>query len=211
MRFLINRSPVVLFVCIGFAISVANVFAQETGDFQQLLNSGEFPVAMAAAQTETDPGLRDQMFSQLAQAQRSSNTGLSSFATAAMIEGDSLRFGTLNQMTNYNSPQDAAPGRQAGGQGGGITEQDFDELMNLIQETIDPDSWEENGGTGRMRPFPSGVFVDSSGTMKKIVRDASGRLDEIREVQPGDITDAALLQQTDLRKISLSRLERQLQ
>ncbi|MGI9517019.1 MAG: DUF1598 domain-containing protein, partial [Pirellulaceae bacterium] len=81
----------------------------------------------------------------------------------------------------------------------------------LIQETIDPDSWEENGGTGRMRPFPSGVFVDSSGTMKKIVRDASGRLDEIREVQPGDITDAALLQQTDLRKISLSRLERQLQ
>ncbi len=212
MRFLITRLAITLFAALGFAVSVANVFAQDQGDFQRQLDSGEFPAAMSTAQAQADPAVRDQMFSQLAQAQRFANTGLSPFATAAMIEGDSLRFGTLDQLTNYNLPPDEAGfGGQSGGQGGGITEQDFDELMDLIQETIDPDSWEENGGTGRMRPFPSGVYVDSSGTMKKILRDSSGRLDAIREVQPGDIDNAGVLQQSELRKISLSRLERQLQ
>ncbi len=36
--------------------------------------------------------------------------------------------------------------------------------MNLIQQTIDPDSWLQAGGTNTISPYPSGVYVDPKGT-----------------------------------------------
>jgi hypothetical protein len=50
---------------------------------------------------------------------------------------------------------------------GGAAFADFDSLMQLIQSTIAPDSWEELGGSGTMAPYPQGIFVDAQG----IVRD----------------------------------------
>ncbi|RMF45015.1 MAG: DUF1598 domain-containing protein, partial [Planctomycetota bacterium] len=45
---------------------------------------------------------------------------------------------------------------------------DFDTLMNLIQQTIEPDSWLVNGGTSTILPYPSGVFVDPSGQLQRV-------------------------------------------
>jgi hypothetical protein len=60
------------------------------------------------------------------------------------------------------------------GSGGGMSMADFGSLMMLIQQTIDPDSWIEAGGTSAMFPYPNGVFVDPAGQVKR------------REVRPFD-------------------------
>ena len=51
--------------------------------------------------------------------------------------------------------------------GGGVVA-DFDTLMNLIQQTIDPDSWLQAGGTNTINPYPAGVYVDPKGYMKRL-------------------------------------------
>ena len=68
---------------------------------------------------------------------------------------------------------------------GGITEADFDELMDLIRETIDPDSWEANGGNGRMRPFPSTLSLIVTQTQENQDRISAllTRLRELSDVQ----------------------------
>ncbi|TWU04072.1 hypothetical protein Pla100_10080 [Neorhodopirellula pilleata] len=58
----------------------------------------------------------------------------------------------------------------AGGAGGGSLA-DFDSLMTLIQQTIEPDTWEALGGVGTMAPYPAGVLVDGEG----LVRDRTER------------------------------------
>lgn len=68
---------------------------------------------------------------------------------------------------------------------GGITEADFNDLIELIQETIDPDSWEENGGTGRMRAFPStlSLIVTTTQENQDRIQDLLTRLRELNDVQ----------------------------
>ncbi|WP_083904702.1 DUF1598 domain-containing protein [Rhodopirellula sp. SWK7] len=63
-------------------------------------------------------------------------------------------------------------GEQAGAnnaQGGGSMA-DFDSLMTLIQQTIEPDSWEALGGVGTMAPYPQGVMVDPRGLLRDYER-----------------------------------------
>ncbi|MCR9292327.1 MAG: DUF1598 domain-containing protein [bacterium] len=68
------------------------------------------------------------------------------------------------------SSQGLASDSPLGGVGGagGAAMADFDTLMNLIQQTVDPDSWLANGGTSTMLPYPSGVFVDPKGQLTRI-------------------------------------------
>ncbi len=68
---------------------------------------------------------------------------------------------------------------------GGITAQDFNELIELIEETIDPDGWEANGGTGRMRPFPStlSLIVTTTQENQDRIQDLLKRLRELNDVQ----------------------------
>ena len=210
----------------------ANCSGQQPERFHKQLEAGEFGLALATAQSQTSADERNRMLGELATVQRRSDTGLNCFDTASQIEDERLRGQAFNALTTYHaqgfdaggfgSSQSGDSGSGANdfqapangpgrGNGGGITEADFDELMDLIQETIDPDSWEANGGSGRMRPFPSGVFVDASGTMRRIEKDNTGRLQKIRQATASDLNDASLFQKTELRKISLLRLERQLQ
>ena len=71
------------------------------------------------------------------------------------------------------------------GVGGGITGADFEELMDLIQETIDPDSWEENGGVGRMQPFPTtlSLIITQTQANQDRIQNLLGRLRELNDVQ----------------------------
>ena len=68
---------------------------------------------------------------------------------------------------------------------GGVTRADFDDLINLIQETIAPDTWEQNGGTGRMAPFPSNLslVVTQTQQVHDQIQDLLERLRELNDVQ----------------------------
>lgn len=54
-----------------------------------------------------------------------------------------------------------------GGAGGGSMA-DFDSLMTLIQQTIEPDVWEALGGVSTMAPYPQGVLVDGNGLLREV-------------------------------------------
>lgn len=47
---------------------------------------------------------------------------------------------------------------------GGAANADFDSLIELIQETIEPDSWDEAGGPGSIREFPLNLSIIISAT-----------------------------------------------
>jgi hypothetical protein len=48
---------------------------------------------------------------------------------------------------------------------GGGSFADFDSLMQLIETTVVPDTWESLGGPSTMAPYPQGVYVDPDGTL----------------------------------------------
>lgn len=95
--------------------------------------------------------------------------------------------------------------------GGGVVA-DFDTLMTLIQETIAPDTWEEAGGPGRISPFPLGVHVDAAGLLKRTAasKGESGSLLAARLAALRASNGREVRAESELRKVSLTRLEREL-
>ena len=95
-----------------------------------------------------------------------------------------------------------------GAQGGG-TQADFDSLIELITNTIDPDSWEEVGGVGAINGFEGGVYVDAAGLLRQVPPEVSQRLQALQRTasaqSPPNRNDVK--KETSLRKISLQRLE----
>lgn len=95
-----------------------------------------------------------------------------------------------------NLPPGAMSGGQPGGpslfgggpagMGGGI-QADFDPLMDLIERTIAPDSWEELGGAGRMQEFESNLslVIYQSQEVHEQIQDL---LDQLRRLQDLQIT-----------------------
>jgi hypothetical protein len=100
--------------------------------------------------------------------------GLTSSSIAAPPQADNDPTSPSVQRTINSSAPDVVSGGSTFGEStvgdaaaGGAAFADFDSLMQLIQSTIAPDSWEELGGSGTMAPYPQGIFVDAQG----IVRD----------------------------------------
>lgn len=97
---------------------------------------------------------------------------------------------------------------------GGAAMADFDTLMNLIQQTIDPESWLQAGGTSTMLPYPAGVYVDPKGQVKRVTGQFIGdrAVEERLRKAATDVAKGNKAWQTasDLRMISLKRLEQSL-
>jgi general secretion pathway protein D len=71
--------------------------------------------------------------------------------------------------------------------GGGAAMADFGTLMNLIEQTIDPDSWLSQGGSSTMNPYPANLSLIISApqtTHEKI----SDLLDTLRRLQDLQVT-----------------------
>ncbi len=85
---------------------------------------------------------------------------------------------------------------------------DFDSLIQLIESTISPNSWDSVGGPGTVEPFPGGVYIDARGLVKPRERQAESaaaaraRTESRSRAEPDSATGDARL-----RKISLPRLE----
>ncbi len=88
---------------------------------------------------------------------------------------------------------------------GGAVIADFDTLMNLIQQTIDPDSWLLAGGTNTISPYPAGVYVDPKGYMKRL-KD-TGQLPVDLRLSVASPAKHPWRQQSKLRTISLKQLD----
>lgn len=165
---------------------------------REQLAAGEFAPAMENA--EAAPlQQRDQRLSAIARAQAEIGEKSGSLSTASQIRDDGVRGQTLGDM-----------GRGAQGGGGNA---DFNSLIELITTTIAPTSWDEVGGPGAIQSYQNGVYVDASGLVRRIEieHQTHSRLAELRRTAERVLGDGDVRQASPLRKISLSRLEREIQ
>lgn len=163
--------------------------------------AGEYGPALEAARGLSDSAARDHWLGRIAQAQAQSGARQAARHTLADIRAGRSLSETLDAVQRR-------PVRAAGG----AALADFDTLIDLITSTIAPTSWEDTGGAGVIQPFPTGVYVDATGLLKPLPESpdpdwlAATRREVIRD---GGNRNPRV--HSPLRKVSLVRLERELQ
>ncbi len=198
------------FAAVLTAVGLGRFAAPAQGDeplsqIQARLAAGEFAPALAAARSL--PGeQRDAALGQIAGAQLQAGDRNAALNTASDIGGDVYRTRVVQAVASQPiKPQGAMGGNQV----------DFDPLMTLIKSTIAPSSWDDVGGTGSVQGFAGGVYVDAQGTLKPLLKQEKGleleglRLQALKDLR--DETSGEARVKSPLRKISLNRLEKQVQ
>lgn len=117
-----------------------------------------------------------------------------------------------------NGGNQAPQGAQFGptGNSGGGSQADFDELIDLIISTVEPPSWEDVGGPGSIKEYSGGVHVDVDGMLTRLETvEQGGRLERLRLIartsNQGLPGDRDVRTRSELRKVSLTRLEKAIQ
>ncbi|MEX2120902.1 MAG: DUF1598 domain-containing protein [Pirellulales bacterium] len=180
------------------------------------LAAGEFAPAFELAGNLEQPRERDQWFESIALAQARSGAAGASFATVAEIRDDLVRSRAIEGVTGSDQPVRGGTGGggtgQPAGARGGAVEPDFDSLIELITSTIAPTSWDDVGGPGAIQEFEGGVRVDALGLMRPVVRTEGGNeLSSLRQRARIAGANGQVRQPSPLRKVSLPRLEREVQ
>ena len=157
----------------------------------------------------------DAELARTANAQFDAGNWRDAFATAESLSYDTTRADLLNDLSQKRVESQQETRRQLKGFAGGVTAADFTNLIDLITNTVSPDSWQDTGqGLGTIQSYPAGVFVDPEGTLKKIKVD-SNRLDGqlLRFRQSGWLgsNSGDWQVQSGLRMVSLTRLEKAVQ
>ncbi len=168
--------------------------------FAAHLAAGEFAPAMALAFAAADPQQHDALLERLAAAQAQAGARGAALRTAAEIYDDQVRAAALRRIRS----------EPVGAHGGG-TEADFESLIELITSTIQPQTWVDMGGPGSVAPFPTGVYVDAEGTLRPLVTEAPAALDALRLEAAVRRQHEDVRRESPLRKVSLTRLEKQVQ
>ncbi len=145
------------------------------GQFWHGITSAQQPVAAPAVTA------RDAQLQRLAVERAQRGDWVSSMRTLAGVADGRVLAQALDQVQTAlgqasSSPQAAgvallpsATGEQRrSGGAGGSPFADFTPLIDLIQATIAPDTWEPAGGSGTARPYPGGILVDPSGLVTDI-------------------------------------------
>jgi len=182
-------------------------FEVEADEFRQLLRSGEYVQALGRARANQDMVLRQQQMIQIARHQAAA--GVQSGAMESLASLHDFANGSLIRST----AQDGTRPRPSGSQGGAAMA-DFDTLIDLIKATVAPDSWDDLGGAGTITPFPGGIYVDRDGLMVRLDSRRDSELQGIRRDQfDGMFSDKGqdVREASSMRKVSLVRLQRQLQ
>jgi hypothetical protein len=123
--------------------------------------------------------------------------------------GTTRRIAALVDKPEARTKLDAKIGEMEGAAGRGQTV-DFDSLIELIESTIAPNSWQSVGGAGTVESFAGGVYVDTGGLVQPRAKpEASARLAQVRDDTKSTTSPDTASEQTGLRKISLPRLERE--
>jgi hypothetical protein len=221
MRFGQRRLNLYSLGVILFAIMCTASRADEpsspAAEIQRLLKINDFAAAFERATELNDEEQRDGALHKIALARSLAGEHVEAVGTAAYLSNDRLRDRVMREVVQrtVNSAAETDVGEKKAleteARGGGSLA-DFDTLIDLIKTTVEPDTWDDLGGPGAATGFPGGVHVDTSGLLKR--RDPTGLLDvPARELlrartHPNDHDPQ---QAATLRKVSLRRLEKQLQ
>lgn len=116
-----------------------------------------------------------------------------------------LRTGSVFAQSPSGGDSPTPPGSSAAAIPGGGVVADFDTLMNLIQQTIDPDSWLQAGGLNTINPYPAGVYVDPKGYMKRLKE--TGQLPVDLRLATAEIPKHPWRRSSKLRTVSLKQLD----
>lgn len=190
-----------------------------TGDWDRMLRAGEYSLAARAiGSTGGNSGNSDlplERLRQLASHQQSHGAAQGASATWRQYfsqPGDSGQvdskgdYARTNRSASSGSASTFGEGRLAGG---GQVQADFSSLINLIQTTVEPTSWEENGGVGNITPFANGVVIDAAGVLRfeSLATAGKSNVDSLTQLSRQQI---ALTDNAKLRFLSLSQLEAEL-
>jgi Protein of unknown function (DUF1598) len=200
--------------CVGVwlaACALPAVAADPPDQLKAYLDAGEFGPAVALANAAgSDATRRDAMLAEIARSQAAAGDRRSALQSIAEIGNDR----TVSDSLTYVKSQ---PQRLARGGFGG-NQADFDALIDLITATIAPQSWDEVGGPGSVQSFPGGVYIDAQGALQSALKqDRTGGLAALRQKSSEPLEGAQaesnhnVRHPSKLRKISLVRLERQVQ
>ncbi len=185
---------------LGCAVQAAEPAALDSTLHQQLA-AGEFAPALAAAERAPNVELRDTILTQVALAQARAGSPQSALQTASQISGDRTRAQALSGVA-------AQP---LGGFGGGAMA-DFESLIDLIVTTIQPTTWDEVGGPGSIKEFPTGVHVDAQGLLQPLLKtETDAGLAALRQSAAARRRHDSARRQSPLRMVSLPRLEKHVQ
>ena len=179
----------------------------ENSKFKGFLDSGEYAAASKMVAPLRGSLEGDLRLAEIAKSQLALGAFRQATATLNQIRSDDIYAPAAQnhheQLSQYNGP--------LGSRGGGI-QADFDPLRELIQRTVEPESWEDLGGMGRMSPFEAGVHVDAEGILRMVTAESgSSVLDRLRGRVRHSLDADADLGPSKLRLISLPRLERAIQ
>ena len=178
------------------------------------ITAGEFAVAKTLPPASV-AGARDAWLAQVATAQSLSGEITGAASTVRQMNSPSHRQAVIDRARGQAQGVPAQVSSEQGGQAaGGGAFADFDSLMNLIETTVVPDTWEALGGNSTMAPYPQGVFVDASGTVevstsKSALREsARGSLGNLETLLTGDArsSNRNWRDPAGLRCVSLRRL-----
>jgi hypothetical protein len=105
------------------------------------------------------------------------------------------------------SAQGQGGGEQQAGVAGGGSFADFGSLIDLIQTTVVPDTWDALGGPSSMREYPQGVYVDPAGTLMACETtnpsNSIANLESMLQIGSGE----SWLTPSSMRCVSLGRLK----
>ncbi len=167
------------------------------------LAAGEFGPARRMADQLADPARRDNWLRGIAAAQMESGSRYAALNTAFDIQNGDLRGQAMDELAGHPV---------LGGPRGGAALADFDSLIELITATIAPDSWDDVGGPGAIESFPGGVYVDTTGLLRRVDADAdSSGLATVRRRATSAGVNLDVRRRAPLRKVSLPRLEQHVQ
>src|SRR5262249_6626779 len=152
---------------------------------------------------QADGAVRDQLFGQIAAGQAQAGDRRSALSTASGISNDLFRTQSVSGVAS----------QPLGGQGamGGNVQPDFQSLMDLITTTVAPQSWDEVGGPGTIERYANGVHVDALGVLRHVEQAESGTLEELWRLAARPATSGDVRRESALRKVSLPRLEKEVQ
>lgn len=194
----------------SFLFLAPPVFAQQdlAARVADHLQAGEFGPARKLAEQANDAAARDRLLGDVAQAQAQGGARNAALDTLASMADDRYRGRAAEQISTQPIG--------GWGAGGGASMADFDTLIDLITSTIAPQTWDAVGGPGSIEGFPTGVYVDARGLMRRIDTDKNAAdLAVLRNAalppqaaRPGNRDVRA---KSVLRKVSLTRLEKQVQ
>lgn len=213
-------------VALVFSLLSAQLFAQDStaSRLSSFLKNGEFAAAAQLAENAETQADRDRILAEIAKVQRQNGLPKQSIATIATINNGALRNVTLNQTLQSGFDTNLGGGfgdnrlggglnRNNGNARGGAAIADFDPLIELIQNTIDPQSWlDTNGGPGTIEEFRAGVSVDAGGVLRKVeFTEKNGLLKDILKDAARKSENSNVFRESSLRKVSLNRLEKECQ